>query len=93
MTLCIISTSLFVISLILLVLYSLTDWNDEKTLITIIISLIVSMAGMISSAASLMQDIKAIEYPASEYDFKIKVVEFEEHRDTILVVTPKDKIK
>ena len=89
MTLCIIFTSLFVISLILLLLYSLTDYNDEKTLIAIIISLIVSTAGMISSAASLMQDIKAIEYPASEYDFKIKIVEFEEHRDTILVVTPK----
>lgn len=33
------------------------------------------------------------EYPASEYNFKIKVVEFEEQRDTILVVTPKEKIK
>jgi hypothetical protein len=47
---------------------------------------------MISSAISLRQGM-AIEYPASEYDFKIKVVEFEEHRDTILVVIPKDKIK
>lgn len=91
MTLCIISTSLFVISLILLVLYSLTDWNDEKTLIAIIISLTVSAGCMIASAVPLTR--KAIEYPASEYDFKIKVVEFEEHRDTILVVTPKDKSK
>ena len=93
MILCIIFTCIFVISLVLFFLYSLTDWDNEKTLIAIIISLIVSTAGMISSAASLMQDIKVIEYPASEYDFKIKVVEFEEHRDTILVVTPKDKIK
>ena len=93
MILCIIFTCIFVISIVLLVLYSFKDWTDEKTLIVIIISLIVSAACMILSAATLRQDIKAIEYPASEYDFKIKVVEFEEHRDTILVVTPKDKIK
>ena len=31
------------------------------------------------------------EYPVSEYTFKIKVVEFEEQRDTILVVIPKEK--
>lgn len=93
MTLCIIFTCLFVISIVLLVLYSFKDWTDEKALIAIIILCVVSAACMISSAASLRQDIKTIEYPASEYDFKIKVVEFEEHKDTILVVTPKDKIK
>lgn len=93
MILCTIFTCLFVISIVLLVLYSFKDWTDEKTLIVIIISSVVSAACMILSAATLRQDIKAIEYPASEYDFKIKVVEFEEHRDTILVVTPKDKIK
>lgn len=91
MILCIIFTCIFVISLMLLLLYSLTDWGNEKTLIAIIISLLVSAGCMVSSAVPLIQ--KAIEYPASEYDFKIKVVEFEEHRDTILVVTPKDKIK
>ena len=31
------------------------------------------------------------EYPASEYTFKIKVVEFEQQKDTILVVIPKEK--
>lgn len=93
MILCIISECIFVISIVLLVLYSFKDWTDEKTLIVIIISLIVSAACMILSAATIRHDIKAIEYPASEYDFKIKVIEFEEHRDTILVVTPKDKIK
>ena len=31
------------------------------------------------------------EYPASEYTFKIKVIEFEEQKDTILVVIPKEK--
>jgi len=91
MILCIIFTSLFVISLILLFLYSLTDGDDTKTFVAIIILHIVSGVCMVSSAVLLTR--KAIEYPASEYDFKIKVVEFEEHRDTILVVTPKDKIK
>lgn len=91
MTLCIIFTCIFVISLVLFLLYSLTDWGNEKTLIAIIISLLVSAGCMLSSAVPLIR--KAIEYPVSEYDFKIKVVEFEEHRDTILVVTPKDKIK
>lgn len=93
MILCIIFTSLFVISLILLFLYSLTDWDDTKTFVAIIVLHIVSGVCMLASAASLRQEIKAIEYPVSEYDFKIKVIEFEEHRDTILVVTPKDKIK
>lgn len=91
MILCIIFTCLFVINLGLLLLYSFTDWDDDKPLVVSFTLLIVSVVCMILSAVLLTR--KAIEYPVSEYDFKIKVVEFEEHRDTILVVTPKDKIK
>ena len=93
MTLCIIFACLFVISLVLFIILISKDGTNEKALRAIVILCVVSAACMILSAATLKQDIKAIAYPASEYDFKIKVVEFEEHRDTILVVIPKDKIK
>lgn len=76
----------------LLLLYSLTDCDDAKTFIVLIILFVASAVCMVSYAVSLNQE-KPREYPASEYDFKIKVVEFEEQRDTILVVTPKDKSK
>ena len=66
------------------------DWDDSVFIASTIV-LIVSGLGMIISAGFVKPDIKPIEYPASEYNFKIKVVEFEEQRDTILVVTPKEK--
>lgn len=90
MALFIIFTSLFVITLVLLLLCTFMDWDDSVFIASTIV-LIVSGLGMIISAGFVKPDIKPIEYPASEYNFKIKVVEFEEQRDTILVVTPKEK--
>ena len=90
MILFIISTCLLVISLVLLLLGINKDWND-LAFVFIISLLMVSGLGMMISAGLDNPSTKVIEYPTSEYDFKIKVVEFEEHRDTILVVTPKEK--
>ena len=92
MILFIICTSVFILSLIIVFACMFADL-DEIMFIISIISLALSGIGMIVFATSNKQDIKAIEYPASKYDFKTKVVEFKEHRDTILVVTPKEKIK
>ena len=90
MTLFTIFTYLSVISLVLLLLCFILKW-DDLFFLTFITSLMVGMVGMIISAGLVISDAKQIEYPSSEYDFKIKVVEFEEHRDTILVVTPKEE--
>ena len=92
MTAFIICLCSFIVSIILCLTGILTDCNN-KTAFTLFVLLIVSGISMVVSAGFVKQDVKAIEYPASEYTFKIKVVEFEEHRDTILVVTPKEKIK
>lgn len=92
MTLFIIFTSLFVISMVLLLLCTIVNC-DASMFIGSLIVLIVSGIGMAICSEFDSKKVKPIEYPVSEYDFKIKVVEFEEHRDTILVVTPKDKIK
>lgn len=92
MTLLIIFFCLFVASLILIFLCLSTDWNDWIFQASNIL-LLVSGLGMIICAGFGKPDIKPIEYPASEYDFKIKVVEFEEQKDTILVVIQKEKNK
>ena len=90
MILFIISTCLLVISLVLLLLGINKDWNDLA--FVFIISLIMASGlGMMISAGLDNSSTKVIEYSASEYDFKIKVVEFEEHRDTILVVIQKER--
>lgn len=81
---------LSVISLGLLLLCFIWKWDDSLSL-TFITLLMVGMVGMIISAGVVISDAKQTEYPLSEYDCKIKVVEFEEHRDTILVVTPKEE--
>ena len=91
MTLCIIFACLFVISLILLIICTLADWHDWM-FTTLCILLFVSGIGTVISAVFVERDVKSREYPTSDYDFKIKVVEFEEHRDTILVVIPKERI-
>ena len=90
MTPFIIFNCLFIISLGLLFSCFFADWNDW-VFVALCILIIVSGLGMIFSAALVKPDIKAIEYPASEYTFKIKVVELEEQKDTILVVIPKEK--
>ena len=90
MVLFIISTCLLVISLVLLLLGINKDWND-LTFVFIISLIMASGLGMMISAGLDNSSTKVIEYPTSEYDFKIKVVEFEEHRDTILVVIPKER--
>ncbi len=92
MILFIIFICLFGVSAVLTFLCIEMDWGNS-TLTASIILLIVSVLGTIISAGFVNLCTKPIEYPASEYDFKIKVVEFEEHRDTILVVIPKEKIK
>ena len=90
MILFIISICLLVISLVLLLLGINKDWNDLA--FVFIISLIMASGlGMMISAGLDNPSTKVIEYPTSEYDFKIKVVEFEEHRDTILVVIQKER--
>jgi len=89
----IICLCLFIATIILCLIGIFTDC-DVKSFTILLISLIVSgILLILGSAGFVKQNVKAIEYPASKYDFKIKVVEFEEHRDTILVVTPKEKIK
>ena len=90
MTLFIIFICLFVSSLALLLICFHEDWSDGMFIASIVL-FVASGLGMIISAGFVKPDIKPIEYPASEYDFKIKVVGFEEQRDTILVVTPKEK--
>jgi len=90
MILFIIFSCLFIISLILVFLCLIEDWYDSA-LDTFTIVLIISSLGMIVSAAFINPGIKSIKYPVSEYDFKIKVIEVEEQRDTILVVIPKEK--
>lgn len=92
MILFIICLSLFLIGLILFLFCVFMDWSKEVSIL-ITVLLLISGPGTIISAKFIAPTIKVIEYPASEYDFKIKVVEFEEHRDTILVVIPKEKIK
>ena len=92
MTLFMIFISLLGVSLILIFLCLFMDWNDWIFIVSDIL-LLVSGLGMIICVGFSKPDIKPIEYPASEYDFKIKVVEFEEQKDTILVVIPKEKNK
>lgn len=86
----VICVSLFIVCLVIMIICYFTDLLEE-IFPTSLILLMVSGIGMIVSAAHIKPDVKAKEYPASEYDFKIKVVEFEEKRDTILVVIPKEK--
>lgn len=90
MTLFIISICLFVVSVVLLIICILADWN-AWVFIALTILLLVSGLGFVLSPIYIKPDIKSIEYPASEYDFKIKVVEFEQQKDTILVVIPKEE--
>ena len=82
---------MFVISFVLLIPCTLADWRDW-IFTTLCILLFVSGIGAVVSAAFVERDVKPREYPASEYYFKIKVVGFEEYRDTILVVIPKEHI-
>lgn len=65
------------------------DWEDWAFHAGIVIT-IVSFSIMICCALYHRKQYPK-EYPASEYTFKIKVIEFEEQRDTILVVIPKGK--
>lgn len=84
--------SVFVTCLAIIITCYFIDCREEVFVISMIL-LMASGIGMVASSGSIKPDIKAIEYPASEYNFKIKIVELEEQRDTILVVTPKEKIK
>lgn len=90
MTLFIIISCLFVIDLVLLFLCSYNDWGSGW-FDAILSLLIVFWLGMIISAGFVSKKVKPVEYPVSEYDFMIKIVEFEEQRDTILVVIPKEE--
>lgn len=88
----IISAILFVIGFIVMMSAVLRNWEDWIFDVGTI-TMIASFAAMILLAVFHTGEIKKVpkEYPASEYTFKIKVVEFEEQRDTILVVIPKEK--
>lgn len=92
MTLLIISACLFALATTMCFVGLFMDW-DKEIFSFFVVLLIGSGLSLVISAGFVSKKVKPIEYPVSEYDFKIKVVEFEEHRDTILVVTPKDKIK
>ena len=88
----IISAILFVLGLVLMIdatLCDLKDWIFITGVITMVVSCIVMITLILCNAGIIKKGPK--EYPASEYTFKIKVVEFEEQRDTILVVIPKEK--
>lgn len=88
----IISAILFVIGLVVMVDATLCDWKEwifVAGTTTTIVSCIVTIVLALCYNSVIKQSPK--EYPASEYTFKIKVVEFEEQRDTILVVIPKEK--
>ena len=88
----IISIIFFVIGLLAMIGAILLDWKDgilEAGITTTVISTIV-MASLAVCCHGIKQN-SPKEYPASDYTFKIKVVEFKEQRDTILVVIPKEK--
>lgn len=71
------------------ILYDWKGWiYNTATIITGVFS--ITMIVLTSYISGVKQN-SPKEYPASEYTFKIKVVEFEEQRDTILVIIPKDK--
>ena len=87
----IISISFFVIGLLEIIVAILWDWKDwivKAGAITVIISIIVAASFSECYCDGIKKD-SPKEYSASEYTFKIKVVE--EQRDTILVVIPKEK--
>ena len=73
---------------VLAYMYDWKDWAFTGT-ITMIASFLVMIICVIYNDDVTKEYPK--EYPASEYTFKIKVVEFNEQRDTILVVIPKEK--
>lgn len=88
----IISAILFVLGLVATVSATLFDWKDWVFITgvtTTIVFCIATITLILCNAGVIKHGPK--EYPASEYTFKIKVVEFEEQRDTILVVIPKEK--
>lgn len=77
----------FVIGLTVMVCSTLCCWKSWIFLVGDA-TMVVSVAVMLSIAAyrdSVIRQNSPKEYPASEYTFKIKVVESEEQRDTILV--------
>ena len=87
----IISAIIYILGVVVTVCAILYDWED-RAFIAGIITMIASFSVMIFCA--IYHDVTKKypkEYPASEYIFKIKVVEFNEQRDTILVVIPKEK--
>ena len=84
----IISAILFVLSgavMVYATFLDLEEWIFDAAVLMIIVSFFVMV---LLALYDRKQPSK--EYPASEYTFKIKVVEFEEQRDTILVVIPKE---
>lgn len=84
----IISAILFVLGLVVMVCATFFDWKEWVFVAGVTITLLFSI---ILVALVIKQVPK--EYPVSKYTFKIKVVEFEEQRDTILVVIPKEDEK
>lgn len=87
----VISFILLVISIVITTLYFCYDLPNWVFLIGLSLML-VSGTGFI--VAGLFQDIrgsktKTIEYPASEYSFEIKVIEFQGNKDTTYVLIPK----
>lgn len=91
----IIGAIIFIIGIIIMVAGCFTDMSDG-----------VFFGGIVAAVASAITMICLVlindrkekntweqikEYPVSEYTFKIKIVEFEEQRDTILIVIPKEK--
>lgn len=68
--------------------------SEDRVFNAGVIIVIISLISMVSFALCrniVIKQNSPKEYSASEYTFKIKVVKFEEQRDTILVVIPKEK--
>ena len=88
----IISTIILIVGTIIMIIGCFKDGRGVffGGVVTTIISFVVVMCLVIINDRKNIQK-QTKEYPASEYTFKIKVVEFEQQKDTILVVIPKEK--
>lgn len=91
----IISAIIFVIGITIMVAGCFINMSDGVFFGGIVAAVAAAITmiclALINDGKNTQKQIK--EYQASEYTFKIKVVEFEEQRDTILVVIPKEEKK
>ena len=62
------------------------ELDDIVAVVTAILLIVSSAIAILSANTTICKKSEIQEYPLSEYDFKFKIVEFEEQKDTILVV-------